>query len=105
MENTCQTHRTLLPPADIYTGPDDTLVTLDMAGVKSDDIRITFHEGVLSVEGTHEDAPCRTTYRRSFTLGEKHDPDAITARASEGVLQVRVGRAVSAKPIVIPVEA
>ncbi len=101
---TSQATSTVMPPTDIYTNDEDTLLKLDMVGVSPEDIRITFHQGVLEIEGVGKTSGRETTYRRSFTLGETHDEDAITAAAADGVLTVRVGRAARAKPIVIPVQ-
>jgi HSP20 family protein len=85
-----------------------------MPGVDEGSIEVKLADGVLSVEGrvalqSYENlAPVYTEYNvgnylRRFTVSSDIDADHIKARMANGVLEVELPKAESAKPRRIPV--
>ena len=106
--------RTYLPDVDICETQDSLWVWADMPGVDDGSIEVKLTDGVLSVEGrvslqSYENlAPMYTEYNvgnylRRFTVSSDIDADRIKARMANGVLEVELPKAESAKPRRIPV--
>lgn len=103
------------PAVDISERKDAYLVAVDLPGVKTDDLEITFEDGLLTIQGerhyTHDAAGEKIhrtersygAFRRSITLPSHVEADKIEASAQEGVLQVLVPKAqeVQAKRIMV----
>lgn len=105
----------ILPPVDVYE--DDKGITLfaDLPGVASDRLNLQVDKNALLIEGEAaielpKDlqplyAEVRTTrYRRSFTLGNEFNTEAIEANLKDGVLSVRLPKKESHQPRKIQVE-
>lgn len=101
-------------PVDVQDGEAGYTVTASVPGFSPDQVEVTFHEGVLSLQAT---APERKlegrwlarerpygSYARRLSL-----PDAvaegITATFDSGVLTVSLPKAAKAQPVRIPVGA
>lgn len=106
--------RTYLPDVDICETEDSLWLWADMPGVDEGSIEVKLADGVLSVEGrvslqSYENlAPVYTEYNvgnylRRFTVSSDIDADRIKARMANGVLEVELPKAESAKPRRIPV--
>ena len=106
--------RTYLPDVDICETQDSLWLWADMPGVDEGSIEVKLADGVLSVEGrvsleSYENlAPVYTEYNvgnylRRFTVSSDIDTDHIKARMANGVLEVELPKAESAKPRRIPV--
>lgn len=103
------------PAVDIYADDDAITVTADLPGVKQDDLEVDLKEGVLTVTGhvTPPESRLRPVYReygiggytRRFNLGDKIDQAAISAKISNGVLELRLPKAERLKPRKIEVNA
>jgi HSP20 family molecular chaperone IbpA len=103
--------RFYLPDVDIYE--DDTGLSLlaDMPGVDQSSVSVDLHEDTLTIQGevglAHYEGltPVYTEYNvghfsRRFALPEsaQFDRNKITARISNGVLQIRLPKAERAQP-------
>ena len=106
--------RTYRPDADICETEDSLWLWADMPGVDEGSVEVKLADGVLSVEGRvslqyYENlAPVYTEYNvgnylRRFTVSSDIDADHITARMANGVLEVELPKAESAKVRRIPV--
>ena len=106
--------RAYLPDVDICETQDSLWLWADMPGVDEGSIEVKLADGVLSVEGqvslqSYENlAPVYTEYNvgnylRRFTVSSDIDADHIKARMANGVLEVELPKAESAKPRRIPV--
>lgn len=95
--------------ARLTESDDAVLLTTDLPGVRSDDVEVNLHDGVLTVQATRttetpEGYEAERTergnakYARSFTLPAKVDADRTTATLEHGVLTVRMEKAADAKP-------
>src|SRR2546427_169539 len=106
--------RTYLPDADICETQDSLWLWADMPGVDEGSIEVKLADGVLSIEGQvllqyYENlTPVYTEYNvgnylRRFTVSSDIDASQIKARLANGVLEVELPKAESAKPRRIPV--
>jgi HSP20 family protein len=102
-------------PVDIYEADNhDVVVKADLPGMKREDIKITFENQVLTIEGERKaDAVAGDAYRRaergigafrrSFTLPATIDGGRIAASYQDGVLTVTLPRREESRPRQIPV--
>jgi HSP20 family protein len=93
------------PAVDITERKDAYLVAADMPGVGTEDVEITFQDGLLTIQGerhTAADAPDEKVhraerrygaFRRSITLPSHVQADKIQASAQDGVLMILVPKA------------
>jgi HSP20 family protein len=98
------------PALDISERKDAYLVTVELPGVKMDDLKVTLEDDVLSIQGerhitndTSEEQYHRIerrygAFRRSITLPAHVMADAIEASLEDGVLRILVPKAEEAKP-------
>ena len=98
------------PRADIAESDDAYHLTLDLPGIASDRLDVTFEDGTLKVSGEREATRASESGRvhrversygrffRSFTLGNDVDPEGIEADLQDGVLTLRVPKAETAQP-------
>ncbi|HLJ05103.1 MAG TPA: Hsp20/alpha crystallin family protein [Acetobacteraceae bacterium] len=101
--------RYYVPAADIFETDDALTLLLEMPGVSKDNVDVQIENDVLRVEGkidyaTYKDIePVYTEYNighyaRAFTLSNKIDRDAISARVDDGVLTLTLPKAKEAMP-------
>jgi HSP20 family protein len=105
------------PAVDIAERKDAYVVTAEVPGVKPEELEVTLEDGLLTIQGERrleEETSDRQyhrverrygSFRRSITLPSQVQADAIEANYSDGVLQVVVPKAESAKPKKINVQA
>lgn len=103
--------RAYLPDVDIYEDDDALWLWADMPGVKSENVTVELDDDVLSIEGKVSMegydglTPEYTEYNvghfvRRFTVPRSGeiDRDAIAAKVSDGVLEVKLPKAEKARP-------
>jgi HSP20 family protein len=105
------------PPVDISERKDAYVITVELPGVKVEDLEIAFQDGLLTIQGerslTQDSADEQLhvlerrygLFRRSITLPLHVQADAIEASTEDGVLQVVVPKVEEAKPKRIAVHA
>ena len=106
-----------IPAVDIYETQDkDVVVKVDLPDMKREDIKVTFENNVLSVEGQreiptnleqdrfHRMERSHGAFRRSFTLPATVDASRVDASLQDGVLTVKLPRREEAKPKQIKIE-
>jgi len=98
------------PALDISERKDAYLVTVELPGVKLDDLTITLEDGLLTIQGERQFADDASdqqfhrverrygAFRRSITLPTHVITDAVQATVEDGVLQILVPKAEEAKP-------
>lgn len=91
-----------LPPTDIVERKDHFLVRIDVPGIDPAAIDISMEHGVLSVagerqaedrsdiEGVQRYERVTGRFYRRFTLPETADADGITAKCSNGILEISI---------------
>jgi HSP20 family protein len=105
------------PPVDISERTDAYVLTVELPGVKVEDLEIAFQDGLLTIQGERSLTQDSTDeqfhvlerryglFRRSITLPLHVQADAIEASTEDGVLQVVVPKVEEAKPKRIEVHA
>ncbi|PTL55714.1 Hsp20/alpha crystallin family protein [Paraconexibacter algicola] len=109
--------RRWVPPMDLVEAPEHYLVRLDLPGLGRDDVTIEIEDRVLTISGERtatvsgENARAVRVeragggFRRSLTLPDGIDADAVTAHMEHGVLTVSVPKPVAAKPRRVEISA
>jgi HSP20 family protein len=95
---------------DLVETDDHFVLRADLPGLSEDDVDIELEDNVLTVSGERKaDHESRSegyyrverasgSFRRSLSLPEGVDPDAIEANFDKGVLEVRVPKPEQRKP-------
>ncbi len=90
------------PAADVFVSGGNVVVRFDVAGVKSEEIDVTYHKGELSISGVRMEwgeEPKEGYWQMEISHGHFErrikipmpvDPDGISAAAREGILEVRL---------------
>ena len=98
------------PALDIAERKDAYLMTVELPGVKLDDLEITLEDGMLTIHGerrftsesseeqVHRVERSSGAFRRSITLPAHVEADAVEAWMEDGVLRILVPKAEEAKP-------
>src|SRR6266487_6937578 len=98
------------PALDISERKDAYLVTVELPGVKPDDLQITLEDSLLTIQGERHFAHVSSeqqyhrverrygAFRRSITLPAHVMADMVEASFEDGVLQIVVPKAEEAKP-------
>jgi HSP20 family protein len=106
-----------IPQVDVHEEPERFAVLVDVPGVEPKDIEITAEKGVLTIRGerhsrTEENSGAyRRLERRSgkflrrFTLPDSANLDAISAKHTQGVLEVTIPKQAKLQPRRIEVAA
>lgn len=104
------------PPVDIFEKEDRLVLRADLPGVERDRIDVRVDNGTLVLEGERRREPdvdeagayrlerSYGPFTRSFTLPTSVDASRITARYTNGVLEVTLPKAEEAKPKRIPIQ-
>ena len=120
--------RLLAPPTDVWEDEDSLFVSVELPGMKKEDIRILVENGILTISGekcasteaaapkaaegtegtegakdagevTYHRSECRYgAFSRTLVLPNGVDPDASDAEFRDGVLTVRLAKHEAAKP-------
>ena len=106
---------TLLPPVDVFEDASGITVLADLPGVSKDRLDVRVEAETLLIEGelglsmpegmaaSHAEVGT-TRYRRTFTLSKELDADKVDAEFNQGVLRVRIPKALDAQPRRIAVQ-
>ena len=104
-----------IPPCDIVEDSHALKVTLEVPGIRPEDVKVNLENNVLTIRGEKKQQETEKTERfhryertygvfeRSFTLPTTVDPDRITARVESGVLHIEIPKVEKARPREIPV--
>ncbi|ODS51906.1 MAG: hypothetical protein ABS36_19235 [Acidobacteria bacterium SCN 69-37] len=100
-----------VPPVDIVeTASKDVVVKADLPDMKREDIKVTFENNVLSIEGERKFEKANEsetyhrvergygTFRRSFSLPASVDASKVQADYRDGVLTVTLPRREESRP-------
>ncbi len=98
------------PPVDIFEKHDQLVIRAEIPGVRKEDMDVRIENGVLILQGERkqetevkEENAYRMervygTFTRSFALPTTVDAAKVTATCKDGVLEVTVPKAETAKP-------
>jgi len=105
-----------MPTVDIREDADRFVLFADIPGVDTKDIEITMENGVLTIRGerkleSEEERQgykrmerARGTFYRRFSLPDSADPERVSARGKNGVLEVTIPKHERVQPRKIAVE-
>lgn len=105
------------PALDLYENADGFTVTVELPGLKKEDVNLSVHENVLTVAGerkhqfegkegqTFRSERAYGAFQRSVTLPAQVDATKVAASYKDGVLTVTLPKAEEAKPRQITVNA
>jgi HSP20 family protein len=90
-----------VPAVDAVTENGDLLIKAELPGMKREDVDITFHDGILTISGEHNEEENKDSkyllrerrygsFQRSMTLPQGVSEDDIKASFKEGVPEVIV---------------
>ncbi|MCB1786145.1 MAG: Hsp20/alpha crystallin family protein [Chromatiaceae bacterium] len=106
-----------VPAVDIKEEQDSFLIVADIPGVDPKDIEVHMENGMLTIKGEKESEKKeekegykrveRTfgSFYRRFSLPDTADPEKITAKSNNGVLEVRIGKHEKVQPRKIAVNS
>jgi HSP20 family protein len=104
------TVRRWVPAMDLVETDDAFVLKADLPGLDENDVKLEVEDNVLTIAGErqaeHEEKRegyyrverAFGAFRRSLTLPEGVDPEAVTARFEKGVLAVRIPKPEDRKP-------
>ena len=90
------------PSADISETDSEYLIRAELPAVKKDDVKVSFDNGVITIEGerkqekdeksekVHRTESFHGTFSRSFSLPDNINADAIRCDSKDGVLTVHI---------------
>ena len=99
-----------IPAVDIEEDKERFLVRADVPGVQPEDIDVTMENGVLTLtgsrkseqrmehDGVHRVERVHGRFFRRFTLPDSADADRISARVTNGVLELHIPKQERAQP-------
>lgn len=90
-----------VPAADIYALGADLVLRIELPGVRSEEIDISFADSVLTISGRRDTEPGEAAtfytreifhgpFRRSMILPDDVDEDQLTASLADGVAEIIV---------------
>ncbi len=97
------------PSIDLFQKNDDTVLTVELPGVKKEDINIEIKNNLFRISGerkleypekasVHRVERCNTQFDRTVKLPVTVDADKVSAEYENGVLKVDLPRAESDRP-------
>ena len=116
LEDVWGTGRGFGPAVDVSESDDYYVITVELPGLKKDDVTVELHEGTLTIrgekrsereeEGEHRRHVERSfgTFSRSFSLPANVDGEHIDARFEDGVLTVEIRKTEEAKPKTVDIK-
>ena len=99
-----------LPPTDVCEDQNGLQITMELPGVRAEDVKLSLENNVLTVRGEkrqeteqrvermHRDERSYGMFERTFALPSTVDPDKIQARHENGVLLIDIPKAERARP-------
>ena len=106
-----------IPSCDVREDNEHLTITLDLPGVKPEDVKLSLENNVLTIHGErrqeaeqkeerwHRYERSYGSFERSFTLPSTVDPERVEATTDHGVLTIRIPKVERARPREIPVKA
>ena len=103
-----------VPNTDIIETDKSIIMTMDVPGVRKENINIMLENNVLEVDAKIDSSPYEDfipvyteynvgNYSRRFTVSNKIDTKNIDAKLSDGVLTLILSKVLEAQPRQIPV--
>jgi HSP20 family protein len=97
------------PPADVFETADRFVIQIELPGVDEDDVEVQADADQITVRGQrllkpstrpecfHRMERSYGPFSRAFSFGADVDPDAVTARFRDGLLQLEAPKTIRRK--------
>jgi HSP20 family protein len=104
-----------VPPCDISEDANSVTISMEVPGVRSEDVRLSLENNILTIRGekkqettdeggkVHRFERSYGMFERTFSLPSTVDPEKIEARYEDGILNITIPKAERARPREIPV--
>ncbi len=104
------TLRRWIPAMDVVEAGDELVLRADLPGMREDDVAIEIKDNVLTVSGERRSEYSEEgesfyraervfgSFSRSLALPDGVEPDSVSAKFADGVLEVRVPKPQERKP-------
>ena len=98
------------PAVDIAENKDNLTVNVEVPGMKKEDVKVTFQDGILTIKGERKQEKEEKkrdyhymersfgSFRRSVQLPSTVDAEKVDATFKNGVLTVKLAKRADAKP-------
>lgn len=98
------------PSLDVVEEKEQYLVKLELPGIKREDVKITFEDGVLHVAGERKEEKSADenkvhlneryygTFERAIRFPNPVEQDKVSAKFTDGVLQIALPKTEETKP-------
>ena len=105
------------PPVDIFERNDHLVIRAEVPGIQKEDMDVRIENGVLTLHGerkqdldvkegnAHRTERVYGSFTRSFSLPTTVDASNVSAIYKDGVLEVTVPKAETAKPKMVEIRA
>jgi HSP20 family protein len=98
--------RRVRPVVDVYESDTEYLVSVELPGVKNEDIALTLEQDSVRLEATRRSFVTEPVlYDRTFTLPEFVNREEVNAQLKDGVLALKLPKRPSHQPRQIQVSA
>ncbi len=98
--------RTFVPAHEVSEDAEHFLMSIDLPGMKKEDIKIDVTGDVLTISGERKRAQkLYGTFKRSFQLPTNIEADKVEARYEDGVLELYLPKVQAAKPRQIEIQS
>ncbi|MCC6511739.1 MAG: Hsp20/alpha crystallin family protein [Pirellulaceae bacterium] len=106
-----------LPTIDLAETPDAFEISVDLPGIKPEEVKLEMHDGQLVISGKREETTdrkeknyhyterARGSFVRSVVLPSEIDTENIDAQYEHGVLRVKLPKSAKAQPRKIEIKA
>jgi HSP20 family protein len=101
------------PALDLYADNENVIATVELPGMRKEEIEISLHDGTLTISGERKDehkngSNARTErfvgkFRRTIALPTGIETTRVSASYKDGILTVTMPKTEEAKPKQIPV--
>ena len=104
------------PTADISETDKEFVVRADLPGLKKEEVKVTFNDGLLTIQGERKQHKEETkekyhrvenyygSFSRAFSLPDNIKADAIRCESKDGVLSVHIPKSEQKKPKEITIQ-
>lgn len=104
-EDTARELPSIQPAVDVFENADGYLIRADVPGVAEDAVDVHFDRGQLLIEARRETMMFRRLFELPLSGRGRIDAEHISAKLSQGVLELHVPKAADVKPRKIAVHA
>lgn len=96
--------KTLIPSSELKDTEKAFLVSIDLPGIRKEDLQVEVLDGNLTVTGERKSHSGGVTFRKVYTLNSQVDTDKIEAHYENGVLDLSLPKVIAKLPKKIEIQ-